>query len=112
MSQVANAALEDKQDDDSRMVEDFLKRWFPETKAYRYNSASIRIRIIDPSFEGLSREQRNDLVEPYLDQLPIEMQRDIVFLLTIAPSDMKQSPATFREFMRNIEFEHPSPSTL
>ena len=112
MSSVANSSFEEKKDPDSYLVEQFLRQWFPETEAYRYNSASIRIRVIDSNFEGLSREERDDLVEPYLDQLPPKIQQDIVFLLTFAPSDMQRPPATFREFMRNVEFVHPSPSML
>ena len=38
--------------DESRQVEDLLRKEFPKTDVYRYNSASIRIRVIDPQFEG------------------------------------------------------------
>jgi hypothetical protein len=94
------------------MVEELLGPHFQQADAYRYNSASIRVRVIDPSFEGMSREKRDALVEPYLDKLPPETQRDIVTLFTFAPSDLQRTPATFKEYLLNTEFEAPSPSML
>jgi len=32
---------------------------------YRQNSVSVRVRIIDPSFEGKGKPERNDLVWHY-----------------------------------------------
>jgi len=52
------------------------------------------------------------MVEQYLDTLPEETQRDIVTLFTFAPSELIQTPATFREFLLSSEFENPSESTL
>jgi hypothetical protein len=97
---------------ETQMIEDLLRQRFNQVDAYRYNSASIRIRVIDPTFEGLTREARDTLVEPYLAQLPLETQRDIVTLFTFAPSDLIQSPKTFREWTLNAEFDDPSPSML
>ena len=97
---------------ETRMVEDFLKQHFQQVDSYRYNSASIRLRVVDPRFEGLSREERDTLVEPYLDQLPRETQNDIITLLTFAPSDLERTPATFKEFTINAEFDDPSPSMI
>src|ERR1700736_5520470 len=42
-------------------------------EAYRYNSASIRIRIIDPDFEGLDLVERDEMVRPLLRTLPEEV---------------------------------------
>jgi len=112
MTTATSPRWEAKRTPETRMVEDHLRKSFAKADSYRYNSASVRVRVIDPKFEGLSREKRDAMVEPYLDQLPPETQRDIVTLFTFAPSDLEQSPKTFREYVLNTEFEDPSPSTL
>ena len=106
------AIIEAMRTAETRNIDEFLGRYFQETLSYRYNSGVIRVRVIDPRFEGKSREERDDMVEPYLDQLPLETQQDITTLITFAPSDLDRPPATFREFMINAEFEDPSPSML
>lgn len=105
-------AWEAKRTAESRQVEDLLRAHFNRVDAYRYNSASIRVRVIDPRFEGLSREKRDSMVERYIDCLPPEIQRDIVTLFTFAPSELERSPTTFREYILNTEFDAPSPSML
>ena len=95
--------------DESRLVEQVLRKEFPKTDAYRYNSASIRVRVIDPRFEGLEFDERDAMVEPLLKQLPEEIQADIMNLLTLAPSEKK---AFSRKSLVNLEFENPSPSIL
>lgn len=97
---------------ETRMVEERLGPHFERVDAYRYNSASIRVRVIDSRFEGMSREKRDALVEEQLDKLPPEIQRDIVILFTLAPSELERTPTTLREFIQNSEFENPSPSML
>lgn len=99
---------ESKRTPDTRMVEDYLRRHFEQADAYRYNSASIRVRVIDARFEGVSREQRDEMVEPCLAELPLEIQKDIVNLFNLAPSELDRAPATLREYMLNAEFEHGS----
>jgi len=101
-----------KRTPETRMIEDLLGKHFDQADSYRYNSASIRVRVIDSQFEGLSREKRDGLVEQYLGTLPIETQRDIVTLFTFSPSEVNHTPATLREFLLNTEFEDPSPSML
>lgn len=103
---------EAKRTPETRMVEGLLRQHFQRADSYRYNSASIRVRVIDSRFEGLSREKRDALVEPFLDTLPTETQRDIVTLFTFAPSELARTPATLREFLLNTEFDDPSPSVL
>jgi hypothetical protein len=105
-------AWEAKRTSETRSVEMLLREHFERVDAYRYNSASIRVRVIDPRFENLSREKRDAMVEPYLDKLPPETQQDIVTLFTFAPSELSHTPATFREFLLNSEFDEPSPSML
>jgi stress-induced morphogen len=103
---------ESKRTTETRMVEDILKQHFERADSYRYNSAAIRVRVVDPSFEGVPREQRDAAVEQYLDTLPPETQRDIITLLTFAPSELQLTPATYREHLLNAEFDAPSPSTF
>jgi stress-induced morphogen len=71
-------------------------------KAYRYNPASIRVRIIDPDFAGKDRSQRHKEVWPILEELPEEVQADLMLLLLLTPEETGESSG-------NTEFEHPSP---
>ena len=112
MTQVITPSWESKRTPETRWIEDSLLEHFQIVDAYRYNSAVIRVRVIDQEFEGLSREDRDTRVEQYLDQFPLETQRDIITLITFAPSDRDRPPATFKQFMMNAEFEDPSPSML
>ncbi len=113
MTQAAAPAWHDKRTEETDMVEKALRdAGFEKADVYRYNSASIRVRVIDNKFEGMPRDQRDSMVEAVLDRLPPETQRDIVTLFTFAPSELQQTPRTLREFMLNTEFEVPSPSML
>ncbi len=112
MTTVTTPAWEAKCTAETRKVEDLLRKHFDQADSYRYNSATIRVRVIDPRFEGLSREKRDDMVEQHLDTLPAETQRDIVTLLTFAPSELQRTPTTFRELMLNAEFEDAGPPML
>lgn len=104
---------EAKRTDETRQVEDLLRKaGFEKVDAYRYNSASIRVRVIDSRFERLSAERRDAMVEPHLDRLPEQTQADIISLYTFAPAELHESPKTMREFMLNTEFDDPSPSML
>lgn len=106
------AAWEAKRTDETRHIEELLRKHFDQADSYRYNSASIRVRVIDRRFEGLPREKRDAMVESHLDTLPAETQKDIVTLFTFAPSELTGAPETFREFLLNTEFDQPSPSML
>jgi hypothetical protein len=113
VTQTAAPAWEAKRTEETRMVERLLKEaGFDQVDAYRYNSASIRLRVIDRRFERMPREQRDAMVEPHLERLPERTQADIVMLFTFAPPEPKQTPSTFKAFMLNTEFEDPSPSEL
>lgn len=72
---------------------------------YRQNKVSVRIRIIDPNFDGKSRVERNRTIWRYLDVLPEETQSDISFLILLTPDEQSRSLA-------NIEFEDPIPTGL
>lgn len=112
MTTTAAPAWEKKRTDETRMVEERLTPHFERVESYRYNSASIRVRVIDSRFEGLSREKRDAMVEEQIDKLPLETQRDIVTLFVFAPFELTQTPKTFRECMLNAEFDDPSPTML
>jgi hypothetical protein len=73
---------------------------------YRYNSASIRIRVIDPEFRGKSLTTRDDgLWEVFNKHLPEDTLAEIGLLLLLTPEETKRS-------MMNQEFENPTPSRL
>jgi hypothetical protein len=105
----ANSEWETKRTDETRHAEEILRKHFESVDAYRYNSASVRVRIIDSRFKDLSREQRDDLVEPKLELLPEETQSEIMNLVLLYPGEERE---TFRANMMNSEFEHPLESML
>ena len=76
-----------------------------QTKVYRQNPASVRIRIIDPGFANADRVQRDDAVWQYLDKLPAEVQSDISMLVLLTPEETETSLA-------NLEFDDPVRSRL
>ena len=97
---------ENKRTDQSRQVEAVLKAaGFEQVDAYRYNPASIRVRVVDTRFEGVPEEKRDAQVEKELKKLPESIQADIVNLLVFAPSDLKNPLNNL-----NLEFNDPSPS--
>ena len=55
----------------------------------RQNSVSVRVRILDPDFEGLDRAAREDRVWALLDKLPAEVRADITMLLLLTPDEAK-----------------------
>jgi len=113
MTPTTGSRWETKRTDETRLVEDVLRRvGFDQVDAYRYNAASIRVRVIDQRFANLPPEQRDAMVEPHLEQLPERTQADIMNLFTFAPADLQQTPKTFKEFIKNTEFDDPSPSML
>lgn len=76
-----------------------------EIEAYRQNSVSVRVRVIDPGFEGKSRTQREDEVWPFLNKLPEETSAEISLLLLLTPKEAKTSFAS-------LEFDDPIPSRI
>jgi stress-induced morphogen len=112
MTTTTTPPWEAKRTPETRTIEGLLSQHFERVDSYRYNSATIRVRVVDRRFQGKSREDRDAMVEPYLDQLPQETQRDIVTLLTFAPSELDRTATTLREHLLNTEFEDPSPSML
>ena len=111
MSQTAAPSWHELRREETHEVEDVLRKaGFRDADAYRYNSASIRVRVIDIRFEGMPIEERDAMIESHLRTLPERTQADIINLLTLAPSELQQSRQTLREWLLNLEFEEPSRS--
>jgi stress-induced morphogen len=73
---------------------------------YRQNLGSIRIRIVDSKFRGMSKVDRHDLVLNFLAaRLDNDTMEEISVLLALAPDELRSS------FM-NAEFDDPVRSTL
>ena len=80
----------------------------PEAKldVYRYNSASIRIRVVDPTFAGVGLTERDDEIWKALKgRASRDALSQISFILLIAPNEATTS-------IMNREFENPTPSRL
>src|SRR4051812_25119117 len=100
---------EHKRTDETRKIEELFREVFPQTDAYRFNSASIRVRVIDPRFEGKSIAEREKMVMPLFKKLPKRTRDDILVLLKLAPSEQK---VMNNQTLINHEFEHPLYSNL
>jgi hypothetical protein len=92
-----------------RRIADLLEREYlpkhPKAKmdVYRYNSACIRIRVMDPGFRGTDLADRDPPLWTILDSLPDETFTQISLLLLLTPKEAKTSGV-------NVEFEDPTPS--
>jgi hypothetical protein len=111
MNQSTTPRWQAMQDKETDKVEEVLRKVFPRTDAYRFNSASTRVRVIDERFEDKSTEERDAMVEPILRKLPRSTQADIMNLLTLTPAEAV-SKDSFKKFLANLEFEDPSRSML
>jgi hypothetical protein len=100
---------EGKKTDETRKVEALFRTEFPQTDAYRFNSASIRVRVIDDRFEGKSIAEREAMVLPLLNKLPKKTRDDVLLLLTLAPSERTTVNS---QALMNVEFEQPLSSRL
>jgi len=76
-----------------------------EIEAYRQNSVSVRIRIINPEFRDKSRGDREDTVWAHLNALPEEVASEISLLLLLTEEEARRSLA-------NADFDDPIPSRL
>ncbi len=72
---------------------------------YRQNSVSVRVRIIDSIFSGMTKVERSKKVWQYLNSLPDDVQSDLSTLILLTPEETKMSFA-------NLEFDDPIPSAL
>lgn len=76
-----------------------------EVSAYRYNQASIRIRVVDPDLKSLDRIERDEFVWKYLEKLPENVVSQITMLVLLSPGEESKSGS-------NLEFNRPSPASL
>ena len=92
--------------DVARALESYLEQ-HPRAKiaVYRQNSVSIRARLIDPDFKGLSRTTRHDAIWKYFEPLDEMVQDQIILLLLLTPDEVAKSFA-------NFDFENPILSRL
>ena len=109
MSTNTKSRWKNKRNAKSEQVEQLLRTQFPVTDAYRYNSASIRVRVLDERFKGKSSAERDAMIEPIIGQLPENVQADIINLILIYPGETENS---MEARLANEEFEDPSPSRL
>jgi hypothetical protein len=72
---------------------------------YRYNSASIRVRVVDPDFEGQDLVERETEIFPIIRKLPDDLQDQITMLFLVTPHESERSTLS-------AEFDHPTPSRL
>ena len=72
---------------------------------YRQNSVSVRVRITDEDFEGVSKADRHEQVWAFVQGLSEEQQSQISLLLLLTPGERRRSFA-------NEDFDNPIPSQL
>jgi len=77
-----------------------------EAALYRNSPASIRLRVVDRRFEGMTKSRRHADVWDFLAaHVSEDTLADVSLVLTVAPGELRDSFA-------NYEFEHPIPSRL
>jgi hypothetical protein len=101
-----------KTDQAVRKIQDALRRHYqplhPQARidVYRYNSASIRIRVIDPDFKDKDMTERDDEVWVILKKhVPTPPLDEVNLILLLTPAETKTS-------LMNQEFENPSRTQL
>ncbi len=73
---------------------------------YRQNSASIRLRVIDRRFEGMTKSRRHADVWDFLAaRVSQDTLSDVSLVLAIAPAEQGSS-------LMNFEFDDSKPSRL
>jgi hypothetical protein len=70
---------------------------------YRQNSGSVRIRVVDPDFRGISVTDRDQNLWPLVESLPDDVFSQLSLLLLLTPEEATDS-------FINREFENPLPS--
>jgi stress-induced morphogen len=96
--------------DETRRLETAIRSHYPNTEAYRYNSASIRVRVIDDAFVGKEDGERRRMVKRLLGSIPEDTTTDIMMILTMTEDET--NGRYNRYSLINLEFENPSPSDL
>ena len=90
-----------------RALEAYERDYAPaEAWFYRQNPGSIRVRIVDPRFERMTKGERHKEVYPYLrDRVTGDYFDEVSVLLLLPPSELESSFA-------NFDFEKPLQSNL
>lgn len=101
-----------RKDRETQKIERLLGESFPDfpeeypPEAYRYNPASIRLRLVSPRFKGKNRVEREKMVLPVLKKhLSEETWQDLTLVLLLTPEELGDS-------LTNLEFKDPTPSPL
>ena len=90
--------------EETRHVERLFKEaGYADVAAYRYNAASIRVRVIDECFAHLRATARFDMLDKIVNQLPESTQRDIISVVLLTPQEAQGLSTA------NTEFESPIP---
>ncbi len=74
-----------------------------ECLVYRYNPASIRVKIVDETFHGQSKGERHDYARGFLSRLPEDVLSQISVLLCLEPGENS---------LVDLEFHDPTRSYL
>ena len=94
-----------EKNEETKRIEEVLREQFRDIEAYRYNMASIRVRVIDERFRRKSKTEPENMVQPLIDRLPDGTQSDITVLLLLTEDERADS-------IMNLEFERPSRTSL
>jgi len=73
-----------------------------ECSVYRYNPASIRVKIVDSGFHGRSKGERHDHAWRFLQRLPEDVLSQISVLLCLDHGEPSFLDAEFQESARMI----------
>jgi hypothetical protein len=74
-----------------------------ECLVYRYNPASIRVKIVDGTFHGRSKGERHDYARGFLSRVPEDVLSQISVLLCLEPGESS---------LLDLEFHDPTRSYL
>ena len=86
----------------ARVLSEFVKSHEnAECVVYRYNPASIRVRIVDPVFHGRSKGERHDYAMQFLRKLPEDVLAQISILLCLEPGETSLLDLEFQDPMRS-----------
>src|SRR2546421_287432 len=61
-----------------------------EVEVRRMSPGSVKIRVTDPGFQGMSRVRRDRQVEALLADLPEDAQADIQVLVCVTPEERQR----------------------
>ena len=70
---------------------------------YRHSPYTVRVRVIDPGFQGMSKSERHRRVWQYLADLDEEVLNDLSTLILLTEAERNAS-------LSNQEFDDPIPS--